>query len=166
MNKDIDLAALKYSIYLISLLMLGASCTSAKKLSAREKKIKKIVATSRSFVGTPYRWGGTTRTGMDCSGLLLISFQSAGINLPRTSKDQSKIGKGVKIKELEPGDLVFFAAKKNRRKITHVGMVTEVKGKKEIMFIHASSSLGVIENNLLSNYYKGIFVKARRPFFD
>jgi cell wall-associated NlpC family hydrolase len=66
--------------------------------------------------------------------------------------------------ELQPGDLVFFSKKKGRRKITHVGMVTEVKRGKNVQFIHSSTKLGVVENNLLSNYYRGIFVKARRPF--
>jgi cell wall-associated NlpC family hydrolase len=66
--------------------------------------------------------------------------------------------------ELKPGDLVFFSKKKGRKKITHVGMVTSVQNRKEIRFIHSSTKLGVVENNLMSNYYQGIFVKARRPF--
>jgi cell wall-associated NlpC family hydrolase len=116
-------------------------------------------------MGTPYKWGGTSRSGLDCSGLLLISFRSAGIDIPRTSSDQSKMGKEVSLYQLKPGDLVFFAAKKhNRRKITHVGLVTYVHGNHNIQFIHASTKLGVVENNIYTDYYRRIFVKARRVF--
>lgn len=125
---------------------------------------QQVIATARSFMGTPYKWGGTTRSGMDCSGLLVCSFRAAKIELPRTSADQSQYGKKVSINELQPGDLVFFSAKKGRGKISHVGMVTEVRGRQEVMFIHASSSLGVVENNLHADYYRKIFVKAQRPF--
>ena len=96
--------------------------------------------------------------------MLCVSYKSADLSLPRTSAEQSKFGKPIKTNELKPGDLVFFSAKKGRKKITHVGMVTTVKNGKDVRFIHSSSKLGVIENSLFSNYYKGIFVKARRPF--
>jgi cell wall-associated NlpC family hydrolase len=101
---------------------------------------------------------------MDCSGLLCVSYQKAGLDIPRTSAEQSKFGKPIKFNELQPGDLVFFSKKKGRKKITHVGMVTSVNRGKDIQFIHSSTKLGVVENNLLSGYYKDIFVKARRPF--
>ncbi len=131
---------------------------------ALESPQRKVVVTARSFTGTPYKWGGTTRAGMDCSGLLVSSFRAANINLPRTSGEQSQYGKRVSLFELQPGDLVFFAAKKGRGKITHVGMVTEVRSRDEVMFIHASSSLGVVEANLHADYYRKIFIKAQRPF--
>lgn len=146
------------------LLIVTASCASSKKRTVQNTSINKVVETARSFTGVPYKWGGTTRAGMDCSGLLLIAFQSAGIDIPRTSKEQSKIGKGVSIYELQPGDLVFFKAGKYNSKITHVGLVTEVKDKRNIRFIHASTKLGVVENNIFTDYYYNIFVKARRPF--
>ena len=151
-------------IFLFFIVLLVSSCASNKKLSKREQRIQKIIGTSRTYVGVPYKWGGTTRRGMDCSGLLVRSFEVADISLPRTSAAQSKIGQGVKKKELRPGDLVFFAAGKKKRKITHVGLVTEVRSRKnEIIFIHASTKLGVVEANLNSRYYSKIFVKARRP---
>ena len=101
---------------------------------------------------------------MDCSGLIYNSFLAAGKKIPRTTGEQEHYGKKVSIYDLRPGDLVFFAAKKGRRKITHVGLVTEIKNRKNVQFIHASSSLGVIENNIFSDYYRGVFVKAVRPF--
>jgi probable lipoprotein NlpC len=129
-----------------------------------DENVATVIETARSYTGTPYRWGGTTRVGMDCSGLLCTSFQSINVTLPRTSEEQSRYGKPVKVKELKEGDLVFFGANKNSREITHVGMVTEVINDNEIKFIHASTSLGVIENNLISDYWQKIFIKAVRPF--
>ena len=139
-----------------------ASCGSSRKVTVREKKIDKVISTARSFTGTPYRYGGTTRSGMDCSGLLLNSFKAVDLALPRSSEAQSKVGKEVKMKDLEPGDLVFFATGKKKRKITHVGLVTERKSKDNIKFIHASSSLGVVETNIFQEYYQKRFRGARR----
>ncbi len=101
---------------------------------------------------------------MDCSGLLLNSFKAINYPIPRTSAEQSKIGEKVKIKKLKKGDLVFFATGKKRRRITHVGLVTVVQNSEKVKFIHSSSSLGVVESNLYSRYYRKRFVTARRPF--
>src|SRR5690606_6718850 len=103
-----------------------------------------------------------TRSGMDCSGLLLNSFHAIDVDLPRSSLDQSKVGKEIKMQELEPGDLVFFATGRKKKRITHVGMVTERQGRKDIKFIHASSSLGVVETNLFAEYYQKRFRAAKR----
>ncbi|GJM61712.1 C40 family peptidase [Persicobacter diffluens] len=144
---------------ILTLFMLGG-CSAAKK--ARTKKINTVISTARSYRGTPYRWGGTTRAGMDCSGLLINSFGAVGIDIPRTSAEQAKEGKKVSMNELKKGDLVFFATGKKKRKITHVGLVTEVKGKERTMFIHSSSSLGVVETNIYSDYFKKRFRYGRR----
>jgi probable lipoprotein NlpC len=127
------------------------------------KKIEKVIRTARSYRGTPYRWGGTTRIGMDCSGLLCTSFKAINVDLPRTSNEQSEFGHKVRPRELRPGDLVFFGASGSSREISHVGMVTDIRGRDEVYFIHASTSLGVKEDNLYSNYYQKIFIKAVRP---
>ncbi len=138
-----------------------ASCATSKKNVAYRGKIDQLVTTSRTFVGTPYLYGGTSSKGIDCSGLICRSYESISVDLPRTSKDQSKVGKKVKVKRLKEGDLLFFAMSDKKRKITHVGMVTDFY-RDEIMFIHASSSKGVIEKNLLDDYYISRLRKARR----
>ena len=142
-----------------------ASCMSPK-ATVREDKVDKVITTARSFIGTPYKYGGTTRSGMDCSGLLINSFRVIDVPLPRSSEGQSKIGKEVKLKEVRPGDLVFFATGKKKKKVTHVGLVTDVKSKDNVKFIHASSSLGVVETNIYAEYYQKRFRGARRVIAD
>lgn len=113
-------------------------------------------------MGTPYKYGGTSRRGLDCSGLVMLSFRKAGLNLPRTSRSQAKVGQSVSRKRLEPGDLVFFSYRKDRR-VSHVGIVTEVRKRgKSVKFIHASTKLGVCESDLYNPHYQKVYVKARR----
>lgn len=123
-------------------------------------KAKVALKTAWQFEGVKYATGGTTKKGMDCSGLMLISWQAANVQLPRVSSDQAKKGKAVTFNNLQPGDLVFFHPHGGTR-INHVGMVTEIDDGKTY-FIHASTSHGVMESELTSAYWKGIFSKARR----
>jgi probable lipoprotein NlpC len=152
-------------VYIIAifLLLTFTSCSSTR--VSREKKTDMVITRARSYTGTPYKYGGTTVLGMDCSGLLMRSFEVIDVYIPRTAAQQSKLGKRVTIDELRPGDLVFFKTLKKQGKVTHAGLVTDNRKSGQIMFIHSSSSKGVIEVNLLSDYYRSVFVKARRLKF-
>lgn len=85
------------------------------------------------MLGTPYRYGGSTPAGFDCSGLVYYSHQQAGIDLPRTARDQSRRAQPVSGRRLQPGDLVFFRL--SGRKVDHVGIYAG-----NGQFVHAPSS--------------------------
>ncbi|MFD2201511.1 C40 family peptidase [Shivajiella indica] len=146
-------------IFFFLSLVIFSGCSASKKSAS--KNVEEVIQTARSYRGTPYRYGGTTRAGMDCSALIYQSFASIGIQMPRTSEGQSKLGKNVAEKNLQKGDLVFFATSKSRKKVTHSGIVTEVSGK-GIYFIHSSTSLGVTEDNLSSTYWNKAFLFGKR----
>ena len=120
-----------------------------------------IVDYAQQFEGVRYKYGGTTKKGMDCSGLIQTSYKSESVLLPRTTKDLANTGDWVDLKEVKKGDLLFFATRKNSRKVNHVGIVTEVN-KDDVEFIHASTSKGVMSSQLKERYWYFAFVQARR----
>jgi cell wall-associated NlpC family hydrolase len=86
-----------------------------------ETKTDAIIATAKEYLGTPYRWGGTTPAGFDCSGFVQYVFAHNGITLQRVSVDQSKNGNEVAYSNLLPGDLMFFSMSENGI-VSHVGI--------------------------------------------
>ena len=107
------------------------------------------------FLGAPYRLGGSSVKGIDCSAFVKKIYQFFNIDLPRTAFEQAHTGLGVARSELVEGDLLFF---NTRRKLGHVGIYI---GNNE--FVHASSrKRGVRVDNLDTPYYNKRFVKAVR----
>ena len=135
--------------------------TEARSTKPIELKVKNIVEVARSFHGTPYRFGGTTSKGMDCSGLIYTAFKEEDILLPRISRDMAKKGKKINLNDVAIGDLVFFKTDNRRNYINHVGLVVDVFPGK-ILFIHSSTSQGVIVSAMDESYWNKAFVEARR----
>lgn len=105
--------------------------------------------------GVPYRYGGLTKGGIDCSGFIYLTFaEEFGIRLPRTTQSQALKGKVIEQEDLRPGDLVFFQTGYNQR---HIGIYV---GKKQ--FIHTSSSRGVMLSRLDNPYWQSAYWHARR----
>ena len=154
---------MKRSYLFFTLLIFLSSCISQKKIS-KTNQVNSVIGKARTYIGTPYEWGGNDRNGIDCSGLLVRSFESVGIKLPRTTSQQIDLGKKVSLKKSKEGDLVFFAFGKSKRKVTHVGLVSNIKNNSDIKFIHASSSKGVIETQLIRDYYINRIRKIKRVF--
>lgn len=102
------------------------------------------------WLGTPYKYGGNDRNGVDCSGLMVAIYRDAlNIKLPRTSRQQSEWCRRVDIKNLQPGDLLFFDTSRDRNgKVSHVGLYL---GSGEML--HSSTSRGVIVSAIVDNYY-------------
>ena len=135
-----------------------------KSKKGEDPQIEKVISVARSYRGTPYKYGGMTRIGIDCSGLLYQSFSAIDYTLPRNSTAQAQIGPTISEKDLQKGDLVFFGPRRGSNQITHVGLVTEVdESNDQVTFIHSSTRLGVIEDNLYSGYWNNLFIKAVRP---
>ena len=130
----------------------------------RDRKISLLLETAYSYKGTKYKLGGTDKNGMDCSGLVITSFNKVGIQLPRTSKEQSDIGTPVKLKEAAVGDLIYFATSGKAKGINHVGIITYVDDDNFIYFIHSSVKSGVVQDNMTELYYQNCFVKVMRVF--
>ena len=116
-----------------------------------------IVTTASRYVGVPYRWGGESpRTGFDCSGLTMVVYRINGLDLPRSSKQQYRVGVSIQRHQLQKGDLVFFATR-GGSKVSHVGIYTG--GNK---FLHAPGRGRRIQTASLSNkYYRDRYVGAR-----
>lgn len=131
-----------------------------------DASIPEVVQIARTYTGTPYRSGGNDKEGIDCSGLICQVYTEIGVKVPRISWQQSEFGREIEqIKDIQPGDWIFFVPEGGKEGyVSHSGIVTEVRGERDIVFIHASSSRGVIEDNLFSTYFRNRFVKAMRPF--
>jgi len=150
-------ASLKFILPVLAL--MAFSCASKKKAASDPFDV--VISTARSYTGTPYKYGGTTRAGMDCSALVYHAYYSVGVTMPRVSADQSQVGKKINQRDLQRGDLLFFATGRRKNRVTHAGIVTEVS-KNDVRFIHSSTSLGVSEDYLSNRYWSKVFLFARR----
>lgn len=120
---------------------------------------RELILQSMDLVGTPYRWGGTTENGFDCSGMIQYLYKNAlNVNIPRTSRQMAEASRKISPKKLKSGDLVFFNT--SGRGISHVGLYI---GNGE--FIHAPTSSGTIRTARLDQpYFRQRFTGAHTFF--
>lgn len=114
-----------------------------------------VVEEAHRWLGVPYAYGGSTRRGLDCSGLVLRVYEKIGMPVARTARDLFDQGRTVRTEKLRPGDLVFFQNTAGRG-ITHVGIYI---GRSR--FIHASTQKGVITSGMGESYYAQRYAGAR-----
>lgn len=131
-----------------------------KKKTKKNSKVDQIIETALNYTGVRYKYGGETKKGMDCSGLIFVALTTNDISFPRVSYQMANEGKRIKIKEVQKGDLLFFKTSKRGKNINHVGLVVSVDD--EIKFIHSTTSRGVIVSSLGEGYWNSAFVKATR----
>lgn len=123
--------------------------------AATNTLLEDVIAHAYSYLGTPYRYGGTSYSGIDCSGFTMKVFGAFGISLPHGATSQYRMCRSVTTAERAPGDLVFFAT--GGSGIGHVGIYLGGG-----QFIHASTSSGVIISSLYENYYARTYLYAAR----
>lgn len=116
----------------------------------------KFLETVISWLGVPYKYGGCSKEGTDCSCFVNAFYKEMyNKSLPRKSEDMQQQSKKLEIKDLHQGDLVFF--KIFGEKVSHVGIYVS-----NMHFVHATTSKGVMINSLEENYYKKYFYSAGR----
>ena len=128
-----------------------------------ELQVNNLLSFARRFRGVPYRYGGTSPRGFDCSGFTSYVYKNMGYSIPRTGRAQFADGERVERSNLKPGDLVFFAGRGGGPSIGHVGIVTAVDGNgQDFSFIHASCSRGITESRSTESYYRVRYRNACR----
>jgi cell wall-associated NlpC family hydrolase len=140
----------------------GLSGLATARHSPSASAVQKLLGEGLMYIGVPYRWGGTSPiTGMDCSGLVQLVFRNAvGIDLPRTALEQAGQGSRVSVRELKPGDLVFFNT--IGANISHVGIYVG-NGK----FLHAPATGKLVRiDKLYTRFWATRYVTARRMIND
>jgi cell wall-associated NlpC family hydrolase len=121
--------------------------------------VASLLETAKTYLGTPYHYGGTTPKGFDCSGFVRFVFGTFGFGLDRSSSSQARQGEPVDLKQIQPGDLLFFNTRGARNGVSHVGIYLGGG-----QFIHAGSwgKRGVKIGELDSSYYARRLLSARR----
>lgn len=132
-------------------------------IQKNSQQVDNIISYAKKFLGTPYRYAGSTPSGFDCSGFIYYVMGNFGLELTRSSYGLAELGKTVKLSEIRPGDLMFFKGRStSSTRVGHVALVIEVTPD-AIKFIHSSTSRGVVIDNFkTSKYYIPRYITTKR----
>jgi cell wall-associated NlpC family hydrolase len=136
----------------------GTGAVSSNVQSALGFSTDALVNTAKQYIGTPYKYGGTSPSGFDCSGYIKFVFEKHGINTPRTTRDLYAGGKSVS--KLEVGDIVFFKTDPSHNGASHAGIYIG-----DSKFIHAKSAgsnIGVTIDEMSNSYFYPRYLGAKR----
>lgn len=140
----------------LNLLFDGSETAFTPAIASSPATVQKLLSFARKYTGVPYRFGGTTPSGFDCSGYVNFVFRNAtGVSLPRAADEQYSVGVSVAKKNLQPGDLVFFETYTSG--VSHSGIYL---GNNK--FISATSSRGVVEADMSGGYWSDHYIGAKR----
>ena len=124
--------------------------------------IQSLLDFAERHLHIPYRSGGTTKKGFDCSGFVRYCFSKWDISLPHSSAAQAKEGEKIDLSQARPGDLIFFKGSSVKSsQVGHVGIITEVTPN-YVRFIHSAFQGGIRYDLLSADYYRRRFVAIRR----
>lgn len=127
----------------------------------RNRYTDSLISFALALEGKPYRWGGKSLKGFDCSGFVYYIFEKFGYEMERSSRQQSKQGMEIALENVQKGDLLFFTGTNPQQKqVGHVGIVISEKGD-EVTFVHSSSKGGVKVSDL-EGYYETRILFAKR----
>lgn len=127
-----------------------------------DQKSDAIIKYAKQFMGVPYVWGGMSPSGFDCSGFINYVFRGFGFSLTRTSYGLAELGTTVSLKDLQPGDLMFFKARNlNSKQVGHVALVVDTTDG-IIQFIHAARTGIRIDTFNNHSYYVPRYIKSKR----
>jgi hypothetical protein len=160
-KKCISPSGIKSSKWILFLAIIIVLDSCKKNNRNVENRNDLLVKTCKNYLGTPYKFGGVSKDGMDCSGLIYKSFIDLGSSFPRVSYKQADHFEEINKSDLRVGDLVYFKVNSNR--INHTGIISKIITREQVYFIHASTSKGVIEDHLFSKFWQSKFVKVTRP---
>jgi cell wall-associated NlpC family hydrolase len=131
--------------------------------SGMQIPIDSLIDFSKKFIGTPYRYGGRSPKGFDCSGFVGYVFRQFGVELPPSSRSQALVGEKVARDSIQKGDLVFFKGRSSKSSnIGHVALVVAVSDTNDIQFIHSTRHGLRLDWLSEEPYYKNRFMASRR----
>ncbi|KQS32880.1 C40 family peptidase [Dyadobacter sp. Leaf189] len=160
----------RFVLLFAGLLLLNAvdNRSFGKSLPTNETKsdslgsVESLVSFAAKHLHIPYRSGGTSRKGFDCSGFVRYCFDKLNVTLPHSSAAQAEHGEIIDLDNAKPGDLIFFKGESTKSKrIGHVGIITEVSPG-YVKFIHSAFKGGIRYDLLNASYYHKRFVAVKR----